>query len=71
MYRLLPVTIALVLAAASPHAAMAGKRYTHNLCKAKTIQGATVTFRCKLNRKCCFNQLTGQRSCVPKTAICF
>jgi dolichol kinase len=71
MFRLLAFTAVLALAASASHSAMAGKRYTHNLCKAKTIQGTTVTFRCKLSQKCCFNQMTGQKSCVPKNAICF
>lgn len=71
MFRLLAVTAALVLGASPSHSTMAGKWYTHNLCEAKTMQGATATFRCKLNQKCCFNQLTGHRSYFPITAICF
>lgn len=56
--------------AATSFSAQAGKRYTHNLCRAVTTQGQPVTFRCRLSQKCCFDQLTNQRYCVSKAATC-
>ncbi len=67
MFRLLAFTAVLALAAFRVALCDGCKRGTHTTSARQTaIQGTTVTFRCKLSQKCCFNQMTGQKSCVPK-----
>ncbi len=70
MIRLILLSATCAFIAATSISAQAGKRYTHNLCRAVTTQGQPVTFRCRLNQKCCFDQLTNQRFCVSKSATC-
>lgn len=49
MDRMIVVAAAVILAIRAPLTAEARKRYTHNLCKVKTVEGKSVTF--PLNRR--------------------
>ena len=50
--------------------AEAKKKYTKNVCKAKTNAGKKVTWNCAINEKCCWAAATSKAACVPKTGIC-
>lgn len=46
-------------------------RYTHNLCRAKKLDGSFVEFTCGLDQRCCYMQLSNQEYCRPADKPCF
>lgn len=61
------IAFALALACASVSftgAADAG--YKHKLCKATTLTGKKVTFKCKADQRCCYNKLLNKGTCGSK-----
>ncbi|MDX2288644.1 MAG: hypothetical protein NW217_07465 [Hyphomicrobiaceae bacterium] len=69
MIRALSIAAALALCVAAPLTAEAGSK-KYNACKATTIYGKPVTYKCKADEKCCFSKLTSMKSCVPKSGVC-
>lgn len=49
--------------------AEAGSHHKHKLCKATTLEGKPITFKCKANQKCCYNKLLNEKSCGSKDGI--
>jgi hypothetical protein len=70
MIRLILLSATFAVIAAAPFSAQAGKRYTHNLCRAMTPQGQPITFKCRLDQRCCYAQISNQKYCVSKSATC-
>ena len=50
--------------------AEAAKKYTKNVCKAKTDAGKKVTWNCAVDEKCCWAAATSKASCAKPPAIC-
>jgi hypothetical protein len=40
-------------------------------CKATTIDGKKVSFRCKASETCCYDGLMAKGNCVPAGQVCF
>ena len=38
----------------------------HKLCKATTLEGKKVTFKCKADQRCCYNKLLNKGTCGSK-----
>ncbi len=70
MIRAFTIAAALAFVVAAPLTAEAGKKFTHNVCKATSLDGKPVTYKCKLDQKCCYGKLTGAKDCAPKSAVC-
>lgn len=58
--------LAFVAGGALAPVAEAGSHYKHKLCKATTLDGKPVTFKCKADQKCCYNKLLNEKSCGSK-----
>lgn len=65
MIRSILFTAAVALLAAGSFAptADAGHHYKHKLCKATSLDGKPVTFKCKASQKCCYNKVLNIKSC--------
>lgn len=65
MIRSTLIAIALALAATAPIAgnAEAGKTYKHKLCKAEDLTGKKITFKCKIDQRCCYSKLLNVSKC--------
>ena len=70
MIRLILLSATFAVIAAAPFSAQAGKRYTYNLCRAMTPQGQPITFKCRLDQRCCYAQISNQKYCVSKSTTC-
>lgn len=46
------------------------KKMKYNACKAQTLTGQKVSWKCKLDEKCCFGPVTGLGTCAPKSGMC-
>ena len=55
--------LAFVAAGTFAPTAEAGHHHKNKLCKATTLDGKPVTFKCKASQKCCYNKLLNQKSC--------
>lgn len=40
-------------------------------CKATSLDGKKVSFRCKANESCCYDGLMAKGNCVPAGQVCF
>ncbi len=45
--------------------------YTHNLCRAKRLNGTVAEFTCGLDQRCCYLPLSDQEYCRPLGKPCF
>jgi len=45
--------------------------YTHNLCRAKRLNGTVAEFTCGLDQRCCYLPLSDQDYCRPAGKPCF
>lgn len=65
MIRTIALAAAFAFAAAAPFAptAEAGGHYKHKLCKATSLEGKPVTFKCRIDQKCCYNKLLNEKNC--------
>jgi len=41
------------------------------LCKATSLEGKKVSFRCKASETCCYDGLMAKGNCAPKGQVCF
>jgi hypothetical protein len=71
MIRTIALATALSLAAAAPFASTveAGGHYKHKLCKATTLEGKSISFKCKIDEKCCYNKLLNEKNCGSKDGV--
>jgi hypothetical protein len=70
-FALLGFALALAMALPMGFEAEAGKKkMKHNACKGQTLTGQSVTWKCKLDEKCCFGAVTGMGTCAPKSGMC-
>lgn len=68
MIRKIALAAALAVVTSLPMASIAdaGSHHKHKMCKATSLQGKPVTFKCKASQKCCYNKLLNQASCGSK-----
>lgn len=69
-FALLGFALALAMALPMGFEAEAGKKKTYNACKGQTLTGQKVSWKCKLDEKCCFGPVTGMGTCAPKSGMC-
>ncbi|KAB2848062.1 MAG: hypothetical protein F9K44_11845 [Hyphomicrobiaceae bacterium] len=65
------VALAIVVPAGTGvDVAQAAKKAKALSCKAKSLAGKAVSWKCKVGEKCCFDAFSGTGTCAPKAGIC-
>ncbi len=71
MIRTILFTAAVAFAAAGTIAptAEAGSHHKSKVCKATSLDGKPITFKCKASQKCCYSKLLNIKSCGSKEGL--
>lgn len=71
MIRTIVFAAALAFVAAAPFAptAEANHHFKSKMCKATTLDGKPVSFKCKADQRCCYNKLLNEKSCGSKDGV--
>ncbi|MEQ8823611.1 MAG: hypothetical protein RIC14_04470 [Filomicrobium sp.] len=66
MVRSIAFAVALAFASVSFTGVADAGHHKHKLCKAKTLKGKKVTFKCKADQRCCYSKLLNKGTCGSK-----
>ena len=64
------VALAIVVPAGTGIDVAEAKKLKYASCKAKSLAGKAVSWKCSSGEKCCFDAFSGTGTCVPKSGIC-